>query len=221
MKGSIRSRMMKGFLVLFLIIILGVGAFLVMDSQFQPAIQAMSEAKARVMAIKAMNGAILEIINGDIKYTDLVNIIYNKDGSISMVQQNTIKMNELGTRAALLAQDRLAAVGTQGMDIPLGTLVGGELLAGKGPAVHVRMTPVGSVTTEFRTEFESAGINQSRNKIYIVLNAAVRIITPTSSRNVEVQSQMQVSETIVVGNVPNTYINVDETRKMLQLVPIQ
>lgn len=213
--------MMKTALIFFLIIILGVGAFLIMDSQFQPAIQAMSEAKARVMAIKAMNNAILEIINGDTKYTDLVNVVYNKDGTISMIQQNTIKMNELGNKAALLAQDRLATVGTQGMDIPLGTLVGGQLLAGKGPAVHIKMTPIGSITTEFKTEFESVGINQSRNKIYIVLNASIRIITPTSSRNVEVQSQMPVSETIVVGNVPNTYINVDETKKMLNLVPIQ
>jgi sporulation protein YunB len=220
-KINFRTGIIKIMLILFLIAVLGVAAFLIIDNQFQPSIEIMSEAKIRVMAIKAMNSAILEIINGDTKYTDLVNVVYNKDGTISMIQQNTVKMNELGNRAALLAQDKLAAVGTQGMNIPLGTLVGGELLAGKGPVVHIKMTPVGSVTSEFKTEFESVGINQSRNKIYIVLNAQVRIITPTSSHNVEVQSQMPVSETIVVGNVPNTYINVDETRKMLNLVPIQ
>jgi sporulation protein YunB len=166
-----------------------------------------------------MNSAVLEIINGNTRYSDLVDISYGQDGSIAMIQANTVKINELGNQAALLAQEKLASVGAQALDIPLGTLIGGQLLSGKGPIIHVKMLPVGSVSSEYKTEFESAGINQTRQKIFVVLNANVRIVTPTGSNTVEVSSEMPVSETIVVGNVPNTFVDTEGGNGILPLVP--
>lgn len=83
----------------------------------------------------------------------------------------------------------------------------------------MRIQPAGNVSTQYKSEFAAAGINQTRHKIVLVINTEVIIILPTASASVTVSTQITVSETIIVGTVPNNYVNVDETDKMLNLIP--
>lgn len=83
----------------------------------------------------------------------------------------------------------------------------------------VKVVPVGSVSSEFVTEFRTAGINQTRHKVYIRIRANMRIVIPTGAREVEVVAQVPVAETVIVGQVPQSYVNVDSTEDMLNLLP--
>ena len=71
------------------------------------------------------------------------------------------------------------------------------------------------------TEFEDAGINQTRHKIYLILNATVRIVVGNTSQTVEISSQVLISETIIVGSVPEsyTYLNDSSGEAKYNLVP--
>lgn len=78
-------------------------------------------------------------------------------------------------------------------------------MTGRGPAVVIKFEPVGSVTTDIKAEFEDAGINQTRHKIYLILNASVRILLGNASQTVEISSQVLISDTVIVGEVPEGY----------------
>ena len=89
-----------------------------------------------------------------------------------------------------------------------------------GPKIRIRIISFPAVSTDFDSELVSSGINQTRHKIYLTLRARIRIAIPLNTADIDVESRVPVTETIIVGDVPQTYVNVDDTDKMLNLVPL-
>lgn len=193
-------------LIIVIVVILAAIGYLVFDSSIKPTILSLSEAKLRAIGVKAMNDAVRETIGASsVTYTDLIHIEKDNSGKITLVTANTVLMNNLAAETAMAAQDKILGIGEQGVSIPIGTILGGQLFTGRGPAVIIKFEPVGSVTTEIMAEFEDAGINQTRHKIYLMLNASVRILVGNDSQTVEISSQVLISDTIIVGEVPEGY----------------
>jgi sporulation protein YunB len=202
----VRIRIPKKLIViLFLGLILFV--YLLIDSAVKPTIFDLTQSKLQYLAIKAMNDAVSEMASG-VSYGDLITILKDKNDHITMLQANTLKMNELASKAALKAQDTIMNLGNQGIYIPLGTIVGGQLLSGKGPLIRI----------DISSEFESAGINQTRHKIYLTLDSSIRIVVGNTSQLVDIAQQVLISETVIIGNVPNTFL--ESTRdELMNLIP--
>ena len=132
---------------------------------------------------------------------------------------NTMRMNELASQTALLAERELGSAENQVVEIPLGAALGVSFLSGFGPRLEVQILPVGAVHTSFDTEFETAGINQTRHKIFLNLRATVSLIVPTGSQLVEVTSTVPIAESIIVGEVPESFVDVNNEEDMLNLIP--
>ncbi|MDD5018477.1 MAG: sporulation protein YunB [Eubacteriales bacterium] len=214
----LRIRISKKWIAIILVILVIIG-YVAVDNAVKPTILSMSEAKLRALAVKAMNSAVQETIGNEITYTDLINIEKDEAGRITLVTANAAFMNNLAADTALAAQDNIANLGEQGISIPIGTIIGGQLLTGRGPSVRVKFEPIGSVTTDFMTEFEDAGINQTRHKIYLILTTIVKIVVGNASQVVEISSQVLISETIIIGDVPDTYMRFDSEDELLNLLP--
>ncbi|MFA5675260.1 MAG: sporulation protein YunB [Christensenellales bacterium] len=205
--------------IIVIILALIITAYFLLERAIYPVIMGISEARLRAIAVKAMNDAVRETVGKDINYADLINIEKDQNGNITLVNANAVLMNNLAASTAITAQDKILDIGEQGISIPIGTILGGQLLSGRGPAVVIKFEPVGSVSSDFKTEFEDAGINQTRHKIYLVLNSSVRIIIGTTSQTVEISSQVLISETIIIGDVPHSYMHFDNYNDMLNLLP--
>ena len=136
-----------------------------------------------------------------------------------MLRANTMRMNELAAATALLAEEELNSIENQYVEIPLGAALGIQFLSGFGPRISVQILPVGAVQTGFETEFESAGINQTRHKIFLALRTTVSLIIPTGSRVVDVTSSVPIAESIIVGEVPESFVDVSNQDDMLNLIP--
>lgn len=202
-------------LIIYFIIIV----FLFVDNNIKNMVTTMSEERARYIAIKAMNNSIKITLGNNLKYTDLINVLTDKDGKIAMIQANTIRMNTLASEASSAAQEEIRSMGQEILNIPLGSILGIRILAGWGPNLKVKIVPVGSVSTDFATEFENAGINQTRHKIFLTMQSQVKIVAPLGGETIKVSTRMPITETIIVGEVPYSYVNVDEKDKMLNLIP--
>lgn len=207
----------RKWIIIVLLILVFVG-YLLIDNAIRPSILSLTEARLRAIGVKAMNEAVQETIGNGLVYTDLIHIEKNDEGNISLISANTAAMNNLAAQTANCAQDKILNIGEQGISIPIGTIVGGQLLSGRGPAINVRIEPVGSVSTEFKTEFEDAGINQTRHKIYLVLTANVRIVVGNASQSVQLSSQVLISDTIIIGSVPQSYFQGSQD-ELLNLLP--
>jgi len=212
-RGKVKNRFNKKgnfiafFSIIITILVISYG-FIFVDKQIKPTVLAIAEIKAKEIASKAINESIHNKITDDIRYQDLYFIRTDGDGNITFMQANTIMMNKLASEVALTVQETIRTIKTSSIKVPLGNIFGSQLLAQYGPNIDINVTPIGRVNVDFFTEFEDSGINQTRHKIYLVVKAQVKTIVPFSSSTMMVESTVPIAETIIVGKVPENYINV-------------
>lgn len=171
-----------------------------------PTIVAFAEARIRSLVTAAVNDAIFNVMSDGVSYGELITIEKGLDGDAVLLSANSVMINKLANDTAKMSEQFISSIGEQGIDIPLGTLTGTPLFSGKGPKVKILVEPVGSVICRFVSEFEQAGINQTRHKIYLDVMIEVDIIIPTAESTVNTITQVLVAESILIGNVPDTYL---------------
>ncbi len=200
-------------------VLLAAGAALwYVNAGLRPVLEGLATARVESAAAWAMNEAILEVLGGD-SAGALLSARESREGHISLLTADAGKLNLLAADCAAAAQKRIADLGEQGVSVALGTLSGVPLLAGLGPRLSFRFTPVGMVQSSFHSEFRSAGINQTLHRITLQLSASVRIILPGRACSLTVTAQAPVSENVIVGDVPEAYTNVANEEDLLNLVP--
>lgn len=145
------------------------------------------------------------VISGKINYDALVRFEKDDSGHVTALRSNMAEANRLQTAICDDILQRLSEVSTSELRIPIGTLTGIAVLAGRGPALCVRMQTVGSSNAAFRNEFSAAGINQTKHQILLDVNVNVSILLPGFSAYTTVSNVITVAETVIVGNVPQTY----------------
>ena len=206
------------YISLGLVILAGV-VVMIAFRNLTPLLVAMSEARAKQLAVEAINQAVDEVMDENLSYDALVTAIPDENGQIAMLVANTMKMNDLASAAALAAQRNLGELEDQGVEVPLGSALGISLFSGMGPDIRGSVVPVGSVTTRFVTKFESAGINQTRHEISLEATTTMRIVIPTGTDTIQVTSTIPIAESIIVGTVPESYVNVPDVDSMLNMAP--
>lgn len=201
----------------FLLLIIGI--ILYLNYVVNPIILQTSEAQIRSLATKAVGSAIYEIVNQNDIYDNLVKITYDNEGKIRLIQANSIAINFLNRSLTKLAQKNLEQIGVQGIDIPIGSFSGLPIFVGRGPTVNIKLLPVGAISSNFSSEFTTAGINQTNHKIYVNISSNVSIILPTSNQLVTTSTQVLICENIIIGEIPETYLYSDSLDEMLNLIP--
>ena len=143
----------------------------------------------------------------------------NDAGDIVLISADPVAVNDLARSIALLAQTKILQSGEQGFDVPWGTLSGITFLSGKGGGVHFRAIPVGSASTHFASTFRSMGINQTLHRIFLNIDAQLSVVIPGVDVTVNTETEVLLAESVIVGKVPDTYLQSDKLDEMLNLVP--
>lgn len=185
-----------------------IGSFLYIDRTLRPTITVLAETKALELANRSINKSVAQMVEGKINYEDLMNVQLNVNGTISYIQANTIMMNEIASEIALEIQDELKKVKSTSSYIPIGTALGSPILAKYGPKLKIAIEPIGTVSVDFNTQFESSGINQTRHTIYLEAKTKVKVVIPLITSTKEVSTKIPICETIIVGDVPKSYLNI-------------
>jgi sporulation protein YunB len=209
------------FLVLTILVCIIMLLYYIVDKNLKPVIMVMSENKARIIATQAINEAANRKIAKD-DYKDLVTVMIDKDGKVTMLKIDPILMNKLATETTLAIQEELNGIDSKTLKIPFANIFGSQLLANTGPSINVRIQPIGSVKVDYKSAVEAAGINMARHNIYLYVETNIRIIAPFIRNDVEAATHVPISETIIVGEVPESYINVPkDNNEYLNFVPTE
>ena len=83
------------------------------------------------------------------------------------------------------------------------------MLSGKGPGVPIRISSIGNVETDLRSEFKEQGINQTLHRVYLQVVCEVSILTPYNDITEKISNQVLIAENVIVGRIPNTYYNLE------------
>lgn len=139
-------------------------------------------------------------------YDDLMEIHQAQEGGITTVTGQTAAINQLKSQIVHTLVDRLERLDADELGVPLGNLTGWMLFSGLGPKLRVSIDSVGDVVAEVRNQFDSAGINQTHHQVLMDLSVTVHLFIPGEITSVTVDTTVCLAETILIGTVPNSYL---------------
>ena len=155
------------------------------------------------IVVAAVNDAVEQ---GWMEYGRLVSFDKDSDGRVTALRSNMAEFNRLQTAVADDVLERLGQVSASELAVPLGTLTGSPLLAGRGPKLTVKMETMGT----------AAGINQTKHQILLDVDVYVTILLPGITTYTKVSNEISVAETVIVGSVPQTYTYFSTTEDKIE-----
>ncbi len=181
-------------------------SFATITHYIEPTLIELCKVKAESIGISNSN-KIVEQVMRDVGYLDLIILDRDETGKIMALRANVIEMNRIASEISLAIQKQNNEIEATYVSIPIGNFTGNSLLAGLGPKIKVKIIPTGTVHIEFKTEFLSSGINQTRHRIFLEIKSKMGIVAPFVSKRVEVINEVNIAETVLIGEVPETYYN--------------
>ena len=164
-----KKRKMPPLTILFtLFFIISITIFWMMETHLKPTLLAIAETKATLIATQSINSVINESRNLSINPKKLVNITLDSRGRVVLIQSNTMEFNKIAADTTIKVQNILSEIGEVKIDIPVGQILGSQLLASVGPNITITVIPLGTVQVKVVDKFEQAGINQTRHMVYLI-----------------------------------------------------
>ena len=171
-----------------------------------PAVTELALAAATDDITIIVNDVVSEILEGgELDYEKLVTLERNEQGAVTALIANSANINALRAKVTNAVVERFADTDLTRISIPVGNLIGGTLLSGKGPRLKLDILSVTNVVTSFRNEFTSAGINQTRHRIILDVEVSLEVLLGPDSGTDSVLTEVIVAETVIVGTVPDAY----------------
>ena len=204
-----RLRKRRIIAILFALFFLAVLLFIHFQRNVTRVLISISEATMRASTTVAVNDAVYYTLSDELRYDELVTITRDSEGEIVAVAANPLKINKIARDTASISQSNLKNLSLNGIPIPLGALTGIEAFAGLGPSIHFRIIPVSSVSCDYSSTFDSVGINQTKHSIYLNVIADISIVMPSRTENFAVTTEILIGESVLVGRVPDAYLQSD------------
>lgn len=191
------------FLIITLLMFWGI------DWCVRPSMQESMCYQAKSIAAHLLSEKTLEVLDDErITYGELCTVARDSEGKIVSIETDMNTVNRVKSRLELAVTEAVQQLGTQCYSVPLGTILGSDFLAGRGPGVELRVVPTGYLQSEFVNVFTSAGINQTNHQIVLKLTLDLTTIVPLHSAVTTLSTNFIVAETVIVGEVPEYYTNI-------------
>lgn len=155
------------------------------------------------------NGVTQQVREGDIQYDRIIYFEKDLDGKITALKTNMSEVNRLKTDLLHLIGQEMLALDTRDIGIPLGSICLPELFSGKGPLLPVKIMSISSADASFTSEFSEAGINQTLHRLYMQVRIDATVLVLGRTETFPVESQVLVAETVIVGTVPGTFLQLE------------
>ncbi|MBQ7037768.1 MAG: sporulation protein YunB [Clostridia bacterium] len=204
-----RRNSMRG-LALITAAVLMIGAVVAVDNRLRPLVQSYGYMAARRAAMLAVHTGVEAVLADEVLgYTDLVTVERNSEGHILSAEANVNAINRLKAAATNAVMAELSAREVQTASIPLGNLVGGSFFTGRGPFLSVKIHSSGVVISNLSSEFGDAGINQTNHRISLDMTVMMTAALPMERVSIELKTAFLVCETVLVGEVPQTVLQLE------------
>ena len=187
-------------------------ALVILLLRARPVIIAYAQSKAKAQMISAFDGAVKSAITElGYGYNDISVIVRDSGNSVCSIEIDYQKLNLLRAEISRQIGEYLAENENRTVEIPIGTLLGGEYLSGCGPALKFKMQYSHVPVLNFESKFTSAGINSIFHQIVINANLSCGVLVPGANNTFSVDLSAVAAQTVISGKVPDSFTNVIET----------
>lgn len=194
----------RGILILLLIMT----AFLLFFRiRYHDEIRELAQTQVKNSTSDLINESIDQQIEaGNIRYDRIVYFEKDLDGKITALKTNMNEVNRLKTDVLGLINDEIPSMDAADLGIPAGSLLLPEFFSGRGPGIPVQILSIRNSDASFESAFSQAGINQTLHQLIMCVSIDVSVLVLGKTESFTVSSRMVVAETIIVGQVPETFI---------------
>lgn len=191
-------------IILLIIALVAIGVF---RNKYYTVIGSLAQTHVINSTSDLINDAIDTQINeGNIQYDRIVYFEKDINGRITALKTNMSEVNRLKTEILNLINDEIMHMDTSTLGVPIGSLLLPEILADKGPCIPVSISAIRNSDASFFSNFDQAGINQTLHQLIMEVSVDVTILVLGKTNSFTVTSQVVVAETIIVGQVPETFL---------------
>lgn len=185
-------------------------AMVLVARHLHPILEAYGKNQAQWLSARVINEAVTEVLADEqLSYSDLVSVSLDETGAVKTVEADVNKINRLKAAVTNTVLEKLKENRTLQTSVPLGTLIGGDWFSGWGPHIPLKVSVSGSAVATMHSGFSSAGINQTSHQITLDLTSNLVMAIAGYTTTVEISSNFLVAETVLVGQVPDSYTEVD------------
>ena len=182
-------------------------AFFTVRNRYREVIADLARTQVMNSTSDLTNDAIArQIATGNIAYDRIVFFEKDLDGRITALKTNMSEVNRLKTDILNIINDEILALDNSDIGVPLGSLFLPELLSGKGPAIPVHILSIRNSDANFVSHFSQAGINQTLHRLNMEVSIDVAVLVLGETNSFTMSSEVVVAETVIVGAVPQTYL---------------
>ncbi len=192
--------------LVFLAVVTVIALLSLFRIRYRDAVQELAQTQVRNGTSDLINDAIdRQIETGNIQYDRIVYFEKDLDGRITALKTNISEVNRLKTDILNIINDEILAMDTSDLAVPIGSLMIPELFSGKGPGIPVHILSIRNSDAAFQSYFAEAGINQTLQQLTMNVSVDVAVLVLGQTESFTVSSQVVVAETIIVGDVPDTF----------------
>lgn len=190
-----------------LLIILAVFTLILFRTKYNDAIRVLAHTQVTNATSDLINDSIdSQIAKGDIRYDRIVFFEKDLSGRITALKTNMSEVNRLKTGILNLINDEILALDSSDIGIPLGSLILPEVFSGRGKQIPVQIMSIRNSDASFSSSFSEAGINQTLHQLTMHISVDISVLVLGQTESFSVSSQVVVAETVIVGDVPDTYL---------------
>ena len=182
-----------------------------LNREMRPLLETAASSQAVNLMVQAIDAAVDDCLQGnEMNYGDFVSLETDAAGKVTSITSNIAAASRFKRQVVEAVIRQLSAMDSGELGVPLGTLTGQPLLSGAGPRVRVKVDSLGEVTADYTNTFTSAGVNQTLHRVCLDITATVYLFLPGEILPVSVSSSVCVAETVIVGETPDTYLNLEK-----------
>jgi len=207
-----RRKSFEKILVMLIGVLLciSISFFLLLKFVIDPNIEEIAKIRAEVLVSRMINKALAQQLAEKNYDDELFTVIEGKDGGVDIVQANSVEINLFMSELSIKLQEAFGQMKPEIYEVPAGSLLGSKIISQMGPGVELSIIPMSVSSMDFKTEFESQGINQTKYKIYIILECRIKVLAPFSSDMINSVNNILIAEAVILGDVPGSYVQVPE-----------
>ncbi|NLK38790.1 MAG: sporulation protein YunB [Clostridiales bacterium] len=205
--SSFRKRLINFLVYLGFV---AVSLLLILNFQIFPYAAAAAEAVAVNSINEIINNAIYEQLASDnLSYSDFVKLSYDVNGKVSSIETNIGQLTNARVSLLKSVLVKLQDNDIMSVEIPLGTILGGELFSGRGPMINIKLLLAQGLQCTVDNQFLEAGINQTLHRMMLNITIKIKLMVPTEKKTVTLSNAYCIAETIIVGDVPEAYTKIN------------
>ena len=190
-----------------MLLVLMMGNVVVLQLRIAPMIRRIAENQVVNAASDAIYRAVTrQLQSGSVEYSRIVGLEKDVSGRISALTTDMEQIAKLKSEVLALLDEEIAAMDDDEISVPVGSLLFPTFFAGRGFRLPVRVIALNSTNADFYSSITTLGINQSVQQIRITFTVSLSFLTPAGISDTDVTSDVLAAQTILLGDVPESYI---------------